>query len=122
MSLRTNRPSFDVQKFISRFTDLEDLAVKSALIFLKSLPAMTSKIEIAIQQDQRKEIEVASHTLRGAVSNFYAEPSQFLALKLEKLSGKAKAPELNQVFKELTSELEKLTIEIQTWLESRNNK
>lgn len=77
---------FDRTAFWSNFYGMEDVAKDTILNFLDILPKIISQIEDAIKLKNPKSLEIAAYTLKGAVSNFYAEPSKLLAWRLEQIS------------------------------------
>ncbi len=99
---------FDRQTFMENFQDMEDLAVEAIKSFLSTLPSLVAAIDDAVRSENAAELELAAHTLKGTVSNFYAEPSELLAWKLEQIGHARTTMNANKVFLELKVELERL--------------
>lgn len=101
-------PSFDKNTFMANFQGMEDLAHETIKSFLPTLPSLISDVEEAIDSKNALKLELAAHTLKGAVSNFYAEPSKILAWKLEQIGHAQTTLDANKIFFELKNELEGL--------------
>lgn len=76
--------------------------------FLRSLPQLTLAIEKAIENKNPNDLKIAAHTLKGAVSNFYAEPSRQLAWQLEQLGHSQKLDGAKDILSNLKTELKAL--------------
>ena len=100
---------FDQEKFSSTFRGMESLAAETIKSFFASLPELVATIEVAIKNKNPTDLERAAHTLKGTLSNFYAEPSRVLALKLERMGQKKSIQGASVVLKELKAELSKLS-------------
>lgn len=104
---------FDRETFLNNFQGLEDLVCETIHSFFTVLPGQMADIEAAISNKNSLDLELAAHTLKGTVSNFYAEPCKFLAWKLEQMGHGPMSNECDVVFKKLQIELKKLTKELQ---------
>lgn len=103
------KPPIDREKFLEQFQGMEDLAQHAVDSFLEHIPKLMKSIEDSIQNKSPQQLELAAHTLKGAVSNFYAEPSRILAWKLEQLGHGTITAESKSIFNELQIEIERLT-------------
>lgn len=63
----------------------EDLLREIAGLFLEDYPKLVTNIEEALASRDASGLERASHSLKGAVANFGAEPAYQAALALEKI-------------------------------------
>lgn len=97
---------YSQEQFMENFHGMEDLAKEIVSDFLDGLNEMTQKIEQSIQNKDFKEIEINAHSLKGALSNFFAEPSKSTAFKLEVIGrDAADFSEVESLFTALQSEL-----------------
>ncbi len=95
--------------FLANFHGMEDLAQETILDFLKTLPELISKIENTIQSGDLPTLELEAHSLKGALSNFFARPAELLAWKLEQLAHGQVPGDEEHVFAELKLEIERLS-------------
>ena len=51
--------------------------------FLKEYKGLLGDLELAVSNGESRAIENAAHTIKGAVSNFHAEPVRSLAQEIE---------------------------------------
>lgn len=104
MSDTTN--SYNKEKFLMQFQGMEDLALHAVSSFLDNLPDLLSSIEKSLKTKNPKELELSAHTLKGVLSNFYAEPSQLLAWKLEQIgSGQVMDDSAIRIYENLKREV-----------------
>jgi len=99
---------YDHAAFMENFCGLVDLARDSARVFSGLAPKMLAAIETAVAHGDAREIEVAAHTLKGAVSNFFAYPTRELAYRLEEIGRKGDLREAEEVFAALKQEVARL--------------
>ncbi len=99
---------FDRQKFMANFQGMEDLAAEVIKSFLPTLPGLTSAIDDAVCSNNAEKLERSAHALKGAVSNFFAEPSTLLAWNLEQMGHARTTMNADKVFLELKTELVRL--------------
>lgn len=102
-------PAFDRNAFLANFHGMEDLAIQTINSFLSTLPSVVSALEIAIQNRNAIDVELNAHTIKGVVSNFFAEPSRILALQLEQMGSANNLEQAEKLFMQLKDELQKLT-------------
>lgn len=98
----------DQDRFFLQFDGIEDVAFQAIDAFLEALPEMLNSIEIAIEKNCNSDLERAAHTLKGALSNFYAEPSRLNAWRLEEMGHSGEIDQAKSVFFQLVSEVDKL--------------
>lgn len=108
--------TFDMQTFLSNFQEIEDLAEEVINSFLINLPLLVEPVKKAIDSDDAVELELTAHTLKGVISNFYAENARLLAAKLEKIGSDKSTKEAAIIYIELKNELDKLTIELKNFI------
>lgn len=107
---------FDCQTYMANFAGMEDLARETIKSFLNTLPKMLSDIQHAIEEKNSSDLELHAHTLKGAVSNFYAEPARLLAWELEKLGKNKNMQNATDLIKDLVQELKLLENEFNLFL------
>jgi len=110
---RQTKAAFDRDIFLSNFHGMDDLISETISSFFTALPDLTSAIETAIREKNLADLELAAHTLKGVVANFYAEPSKLLAWKLEQIGHGQLNEDCEIVFRQLQVELSRLTNELQ---------
>lgn len=104
--------SYDKKAFLVSFEGMEALAKETVQSFLAILPILVATIEIAVRSRNAADLEQAAHSLKGSVSNFYAEPSRLLLWQLEQLGHGMVTPQADDVFEELKLELERLSADL----------
>jgi two-component system sensor histidine kinase/response regulator len=70
---------------LSRVGGDEELLREIAVLFLDDYPQLVTKIQDALLRNDAQDLERASHSLKGSVANFGAEPAYQAALELEKI-------------------------------------
>ena len=108
LSANEVREIFQKKKFLDRFKGFEDVAMETAETFVKAASDMLSKIEEALRKSDLSALEISAHTLKGAVSNFYAGPSTKLAAKLEAMAKNNEIQGADVVCTELAFEVKRL--------------
>lgn len=77
---------FDEATFLKNFQGMEDLAYDMVVIFLGSVDSMVAEVENAIKSNNAGQIEISAHSLKGSVSNFYAQECVQIAFKIEQMA------------------------------------
>lgn len=96
--------SFNKDLLTENFGDDKDILTELVDMFFSELPNMITPIQKSIDENSSAELHLHAHTLKGAVSNFFAQRCVACAFELEKIG---KSGEINpEVAKELLSELE----------------
>ncbi len=80
----TSPPEFDLAFALKRVDGDHALLREVTGLFLEDAPKLLQQIRDAIEHRDARLLEHAAHTLKGAVGNFGARPTQELALELEK--------------------------------------
>jgi HPt (histidine-containing phosphotransfer) domain-containing protein len=111
--------AFDFATYMDNFRGMEDFALETIQIFIDSLPKLLFSIENAIDSKNSYELVMAAHNLKGAVSNFFAEPSRLIAAQLEQAASDNRIDTANQIFSILKIELERLLVALRDAI-SRN--
>ena len=70
---------------LSRVGGDEDLLREIAELFLDDYPQLVEKIKQALAANDPRGLERASHSLKGSVANFGADPAYQAALELERI-------------------------------------
>ncbi|RPJ77988.1 MAG: Hpt domain-containing protein [Alphaproteobacteria bacterium] len=103
------QPPFDRDLLFANFHGIEDMIPEIIECFLLAIPKLTLALESAVKSKNFEAIQISAHTMKGAVSNFYAEPSKKLALQLEKIGREKVIADADELFRLLCLELTKLT-------------
>ncbi len=114
---------FDEKKFLVNFSGMEDLACETVDSFLQTSSELYGAIEKAIQLNDPKQIEITAHTLKGSVSNFYAQECYDKALKIEELGRDKKysVVEIKSSLLLLKNELKNLEHDLKDFLNRRKS-
>ncbi len=110
--VRSTEISFDKKLFLGNFSGIEGFYITVINSFLFSLPKLLSNVGISIMNNNTSELEIASHTLKGALSYLFAEPTMILSAKLEKIARDKNIDEAWKVFQELKDKIVTLEIEL----------
>jgi hypothetical protein len=81
-------PPLDTSQFLKNYEGLEGIRSEVIVLLFSQLPKMMKNIQNAIQGENSKDLTITAHSLRGTVSNFFAEPSKDIAWNLEQLGQK----------------------------------
>ena len=111
---------FDRNLYLANAGVLEDFAKETVLSFLETLPKLTTDIEMAITSKNASELEFAAHSLKGAISHFYAEPSRLLCWKLEQMGHGKDFDGMKKTFCDLKMELDRLVQALKEFANERN--
>lgn len=106
-------PVMDKESFFQRFAGLEDVAQTALENFVNSIPNSITAIKTAIDTNDASGLEIAAHTLKGAVSIFNGEQVRESAHILEKFGRDNDLSQANQVFAQLLKELDLLKVVFQ---------
>lgn len=111
--MNDSKNSYNKENFLTQFHGMEDLALHAISSFLENLPDLLLSIEESIRSNDLKKLELSAHTLKGVLSNFYAEPSQILAWKLEQIgSGEVIDDSARKIYESLKIEISSLVNEL----------
>ncbi len=105
---------FDEQKLREHFDNDVDLISELLQIFESSYPDTVSAIENAISEKNYKDLELHAHTLKGMVSNFFAEELRQAAFALEKIGTDESSDDTTSFVSVLKEKLPLLVTEIRS--------
>lgn len=71
------------EQMLARFGGDADLLRELAELFIHSCPQMLGDIQAALQKRDAKALEIAAHSLKGSVGNFFSQGARDTAQKLE---------------------------------------
>lgn len=109
------------EKIFDNFKDDEDLVPFAIEAFMKDYPERIKDIEDGIKNDNVEKLAIAAHTLKGAVSNFFAPDAVGFAATLEKNAKEHNMQEANENFELLKSEMQKVHKELEQLLAETSN-
>jgi HPt (histidine-containing phosphotransfer) domain-containing protein len=98
----------DRETLVARVGGNAALLGAMAALFLDECPGYISGIRRAVAGRDAPALERAAHALRGAVSNFAAEPTAQAAQRLEQMGREGDLARSGQALRELEDELERL--------------
>lgn len=107
-------------KIKEHFDGDEDILLEVIELFLEQRDSEVKKLIQAIRSKNSSEITISAHTLKGVVSNFYAEDLRKFFFEIEQ-KGKAQSVDnleieiskIETMFKQLLEEVESLKLSIQ---------
>lgn len=108
----SNFKTFNQTKFLSNFSQMNELAIETINTFLSTLPTCFSNIESAIDLNDGKAVELAAHTIKGSVSNFFADEAFRLAGLMESQGQSQDLHETRHTWILLKRELYLLSLEL----------
>jgi HPt (histidine-containing phosphotransfer) domain-containing protein len=111
--------SFDQTAFNANFHGLDDLVKKTIQSFILALPKMIENLQWGIDEKNPINVELAAHNLKGALSNFYAEPARLLAWQLEQMGHGTITSDAENTLRSLVAELDKLILDLQDYEKNR---
>ena len=106
---------WDQNQFLSSFSGMDQLASNVVYDFLKNLPQMSQEVEAAIVAKNASALEKTAHSLKGAIAIFYALPSRQLALELEMKGRSQSLIGVEDLYKKLKIELDRLKDKLEQW-------
>ena len=98
---------------LSRVGGDEDLLREIAELFLEDYPNLVEKIKDAVLARDAQGLERASHSLKGSVANFGAEPAYLAAMELERMGRSKDLRNVDSAYKKLDENLKLLRPELQ---------
>lgn len=105
--------TFNKSKFFENFKGIESLALESIESILVQLPDLLDELQIAVSNLSSAKIELAAHSLKGALSNFYADQCVTLAFKLESMGRSGQIQDAFETYVLLKKEVDKFSVELQ---------
>ena len=100
--------ALDTKKVLELMEGDAELLKEMVALFLKELPQLLTKLREAVASGDAKALERAAHTLKGAVSNFAAQPAVEGALKLEMMGREANLAGAEPAYRGLLIEIDRL--------------
>ena len=101
-----NQSTINIELFWSRFAGLEDVALNMIENFKRLAPEMVNAVEKSAKENDFHSLEIAAHTLKGAISNFHCENAIIVAEKLEKACKLQSLTEIPDLIKQLKLEVD----------------
>lgn len=111
--------SFDESAVLVHFQGIESVLLQVGWQFVESLPEFEKSIDVSFHLQDRANLERSAHTLKGAVSNFYAEKCRSMLFQLEKGAKNLSWPELQTLWDQVKTELQNFIRVFKVFLESR---
>ncbi|KAB8033625.1 GAF domain-containing hybrid sensor histidine kinase/response regulator [Fluviispira multicolorata] len=112
IEIKSELTSFDKNAFLNNYKGIEEFSTKVVSSFLVCLPKLISAIEISLENKNPFELELAAHTLKGALSNFFAKPAIILAIQLEKMGHEKIIEGAEKIYQELKEKIANLEMEL----------
>lgn len=76
---------FDVRAALQRLDGDQTLLAELGDLFFEECPGLLRQARAAVRAQDARALEIAAHTLKGAVSNFHAQASFDAAYQLERM-------------------------------------
>lgn len=109
----------DWEVFSENYQGLEDILVNLIDSFATTEPKVMNEIKEAISQNNANALQLAAHSLKGAVSNFFAHSATLLAWELEEMGKSGKLELAPNTYAKLEAELVRL---LQTLVSLKQNR
>ena len=97
---------------LSRVGGDEDLLREIAVIFLGDYPQLVEKIKAALAANDPQGLERASHSLKGSVANFGADPAYRASMELERIGRSNDMSQAQAAYERLDESLRSLHPEL----------
>lgn len=104
---------FNLAEALERVEGDLDLLKEMVDLFLEECPRMLTKIEDAMAANNAQALQNASHTLKGAVSNFAASAATAASFALEKMGREQNLTDSAATLSMLKRELELLSFALE---------
>jgi HPt (histidine-containing phosphotransfer) domain-containing protein len=98
--------TFNSDELMSNFEGDEDILKDLIKEFLSKKDEILAKIEIAIEEKNFSNLKLHAHTMKGVISNFYAESIRLLAYDLEKAGANSEDKNNKEIFLKLKNEMD----------------
>ncbi|MEI6713638.1 MAG: Hpt domain-containing protein [Verrucomicrobiota bacterium] len=105
---------FNRDAFLANFEGMEELVTQVIESFEENYPSLLARVKNAIDSSDMGELQISAHTLKGVVSNFYAEHCRLLAFELEKMGKEKEATRALNVFDKLSKEAGRLSVALRS--------
>jgi len=103
-------PIFDRAAFLQMSGGDPDLMQEIITLFVDTAPMQLASIRQALQQDDREDMNMTAHSLKGAAGNLYAHATYSAAHRLEEVSLTADAHTLAAIVETLDQALRRLLV------------
>ena len=103
---------FDRETMLERLGGDDELLGEVVELFSEECPGMIAALRSAISAQNSKAMQLAAHSLKGALLNIAADSAAEVACKLEDLADEAQFDGTESLFAELTQALEQLDSEL----------
>ena len=101
-------PVIDETTLMAQFENDQELLIEVAELFLADYPRQLDAIRQGIAERSATDVEIAAHTLKGAVSNFAASPARKAAAELERIGREQSLAEADEAYRMLLAEMRRL--------------
>lgn len=108
---------FDQDTALSRVDNDMELFKEIAALFFDDSAKLLGEIREAIKLGDVRMLEKAAHTLKGAISNFFAKEAFDAALKMEAMAREKKLTDVDAAYSELERQVERLVTALWTFSE-----
>lgn len=102
----------DISKVNDHFAGDEELIGELLDVFESSYPEVIDRLEVAISNNKSEDIKLEAHTLKGMISNFFAEKLRLCAFDIEENSSSLSQDQLNSKLEILKSKIPLMLNEI----------
>ena len=102
----------NIELIKEHFCDDEELVGELLEVFESTYPEVISKLETALTQDNRDNVKLEAHTLKGMISNFFSEDLKKLTLEIESNSESFSAEEITTRVEALKAQIPLMVEEI----------
>ena len=107
----------DMPELLSRVDNDRELLRDLLMIFKEDFPRHLEELRSAVTCRDMKAVKVASHTLKGMLSNLAVGKAAASAAHLEQISGGAEADQLAAGLAEFEREVDGLLPEMESYME-----
>ena len=108
---------FDESKLLEHFDNDQEMIQELVLVLNESYPETMSKLKEAMDAEDFSNMELHAHTLKGMLSNFFAEELKEKAFELEKMGREKTLEGSKEPFNFLDRKLPELTKELRGFRE-----
>lgn len=112
---------FSKSVLLQNYEGIEDLMLEVIDLFLSKIEGLLYDVKASIDKKDAKSLEISAHSLKGAVSNFYAEPSRLLAWELEKIGHSCSTEGTEEILSKLRSEIDLLCLALKELRKERES-
>ncbi len=103
----------NIVRFQQNFKGMEDILTKIVSEFISCYIKMLNQVREALYNQDSGQLELAAHSLKGAVATFHAAPAVAAAYKLECIGKSGELSEALEAYVNLVSETERLVVALE---------